>query len=166
MCFSIYKKEKEIWRCCWVTMCPSAQYVLCNTMYIVTLCPTSQKVRLLHYIMSVASKYRQFKKKYNYLHYDRCYIIPDNTSDQNVVTICLPLWITRHLLKKITFFFKCRHSFLLKNMTISHCFSHSLSVFLNMNSIRRNHYSYEETKRQFTCTVNVNLLCFLTVVKI
>lgn len=156
MCFSIYIKKRNL----------TTQYVLCNTMYIVTLCPTSQKVRLLHYIMSVASKYRQFKKKYDYLHYDRCYIIPDNTSDPNVVTICLPLWITRHLLKKITFFFKCRHSFLLKNMTISHCFSHSLSVFLNMNSIRRNHYSYEETKRQFTCTVNVNLLCFLTVVKI
>lgn len=164
MCFSIYKKKKEIWRCCWVTMCPSAHYVLCNTMYVVTLCPTSQKVRLFHYIMSVASKYRQFKK--NYLHYDWCYIIPDNTSDQNVVTICLPLWNTRNLFKKITFFWNVVTVFLLKNMTISHCFSHNLSVFLNMNSIRQNHYSYEETKRQFTCTVNVNLLCFLTVVKI
>lgn len=135
------------------TLCMSSHYVRRHKRFAfsIILCPSLRNIGSL---------------KKNYLHYDWCYIIPDNTSDQNVVTICLPLWITRHLLKKITFFFKCRHSVLLKNMTISHCFSHSLSVFLNMNSIRRNHYSYEETKRQFTCTVNVNLLCFLTVVKI
>lgn len=159
MCFSIYKKKKKF---------DDAVELRCvrrHSMSSATLCISSHYVRrhkrFAFYIILCPSLRRN-----NYLHYDRCYIIPDNTSDQNVVTICLPLWITRHLLKKITFFFKCRHSFLLKNMTISHCFSHSLSVFLNMNSIRRNHYSYEETKRQFTCTVNVNLLCFLTVVKI
>lgn len=164
MCFSIYKKKKEIWRCCWVTMCPSAHYVLCNTMYVVTLCPTSQKVRLFHYIMSVASKYRQFKKKlftlWLMLHNPRQYLGSKCRHKLSAVMNYPPFVKENH------FFLKCRHSFLLKIMTISHCFSHSLSVFLNMNSIRRNHYSYEETKRQFTCTVNVNLLCFLTVVKI
>lgn len=118
------------------TLCMSSHYVRRHKRFAfsIILCPSLRNIGSL---------------KKNYLHYDWCYIIPDNTSDQNVFTICLPLWITRHLLKKITFF-KCRHSFLLKNMTISHCFSHNLSVFLNMNSIRRNHYSYEETKRQFT----------------
>lgn len=107
VCFSIYKKKKKF---------DDAVELRCvrrHSMSSATLCISSHYVRrhkrFAFYIILCPSLRRN-----NYLHYDRCYIIPDNTSDQNVFTICLPLWITRHLLKKITFFLNVVTVFCLK----------------------------------------------------